>query len=309
MSYSQLPKLTVAGSTPVARSEKDTTSLRLVSICHTAADEYHGWEDISASQLRCLLKSPEQFYNWFVLGQRGGVASPSLSYGTILHAFWEVGNDRFWDCVVRPEESEVTATGLLTKKAEERRVELLLEDKFLLPPAEEQRLRTQTENLLKLRAVRESIDDRTDAECNIRFVWNGFACRCRIDHVGPGYLLDWKTTKVADPRREFWRSVLDYGYHLQAALYTQAAKAAGMGDVEMRFAITSTASGKAHVAKLPPLVIGHGKRECLRLLEELESRKQWNCWHDYQEEGVPELDFPAFALKGMTNAKNRQLRD
>lgn len=305
MSSPQLPKLFVAGSTPVARSSD--TGNKLVSICHTPASIYHSWPDISASQLRTLLHSPEEFYNSFVLGQRGGVASPSLSYGTILHAFFELGQEVFWGSVVRPEPGEITATGVLSKKGEERRVQLLAEDKFLLPPAEEQRLRMQVDNLLKLRVIRESIADRTDAEPNIRFVWRGYACRCRIDHLGPGYLLDWKTTKARDPRREWWRSVLDFGYHLQAALYLEAARIAGIDATEMRFAVTSTTSGKCVVAKLPKVVLDHGRRECVRLLAELESRKEWGNWTDMQDDGVTELEFPAFATKGMRRCQGSEI--
>lgn len=44
-------------------------------------------------------------------------------------------------------------------------------------------------------------------------------CKCRADWLGDGYVLDLKTTKDAS-LKEFAKSVANFGYHIQAAFYS-----------------------------------------------------------------------------------------
>jgi hypothetical protein len=37
---------------------------------------------------------------------------------------------------------------------------------------------------------------------------------------------------------------------------------------------------------------------CVRLLNELQARREWDCWDRFQKEGVHEFACPEYLLKG-----------
>ena len=55
----------------------------------------------------------------------------------------------------------------------------------------------------------------------------GVPAKCRVDAVGPGVLVDVKTTISAHPRA-FARSCADYGYHYQLAMYRALLRQSGV---------------------------------------------------------------------------------
>ena len=65
----------------------------------------------------------------------------------------------------------------------------------------------------------------------------------------------------------------------------------------MRFIVISTTFPyECCVVKLPHRLIQQGRDECLRLLDELASRRAWNYW-DRLSTGVQELYVPEYVYK------------
>ena len=286
----RLHKPGVAGSSPAAATS--------VQICHTPAKVYHGWPETSCSQLKALRESPLGFYWRHVRRIAPPKSSEALAYGSLLHLWAELGDAEFWKRVVLPPDSLVTAAGALSAKGREW-LATLLEDQIAVCPADESKLRDQTQALLANPEVQRIIADTVDAEFNIRWSMGGHAVRCRVDGATPAFFFDWKTTRDAAPERTWFRSVLDYGYHLQSAMYGDAALAIGYPAHRMRFIVTSTVwPYECFVCVLPERLIEKGRRECLRLLSELQTRMEWDCWHRLNSQEVCELYCPEWALKG-----------
>jgi hypothetical protein len=66
----------------------------------------------------------------------------------------------------------------------------------------------------------------------------GVCRRGRIDWLRPNAIVDYKTTSVggADPER-FAKTAVDFGYHMQAAWYTDGAAALGLGALPFVFVV------------------------------------------------------------------------
>jgi hypothetical protein len=260
--------------------------------------EYHRWPETSCSQLKALRESPVEFYYRHVLGEAPPKRSEALDYGSLLHTWAEIGEGQFWPSTRVAADSLVTATGAFSKKADEWIASL---DPGLIPisPADRDKLRAQTNRLLKDRDVRELIEARVDAEFNCRWLWNGHKVRCRVDGATPYTFFDWKTTRDKCPQRTWFRSVIEYGYHLQSAMYESAMQAMGMERDRMRFIVTSTVwPHECFVCVLPERLIEIGRRECLRLLDELKQRLEFDCWDRLDSQGVCELYVPDWAMRG-----------
>jgi len=282
----RLHKPGVAGSSPAA-----------ASICRTPAEIYHGWEETSCSQLKCLRESPLAFYWRFERGEAPDRQSDALDYGTLLHTWAEVGEEDFWPRVEVCPDTLATSTGAFSAKAKDWKANLD-PDKIAICPADYKKLRDQTRALLANPDVQRLLPQITDAEFNVRWKWAGHACRCRVDAATADGFIDWKTTRDANPAAEWWRSALKFGYHLQSAMYTAAGLAAGWPAHRMTFVVTSTVwPYESVVGPLPQKIVDRGHNECLRLLDELAMRREMGCWHRLTTDSK-DIYFPPFALKG-----------
>ena len=270
---------------------------KLATVCHTAALTYHLWKEVSCSQLKALRESPRAFYLRHVLRAAPPKSNDSLDFGSLFHTWAELGGEQFWAAVEICPDNLCTATGAMAKKAE---VWLagLAPGQIGISPADSDKLRAMTESLLRHDEVCRLIDATVDREFNVRFRWAGFDCRCRVDAATPDVFLDWKTTREPSPSVTFIRSVMDYGYHLQSAMYEQAQMAMGLRRERMRFITVRTVwPYECAVLVLPPALIALGRSECLRLLRERQDRIDWNDWDREPTSGVTELPCPAWALR------------
>jgi hypothetical protein len=268
-------------------------------VCHTEARKYHRWSEISCSQLKLLARSPLRFYHRYVERVSGETYSSALTYGTLLHAYFELGTEEFYRQAQRPDPSLLTKSGSLSVKGQSWAMDLP-KDAFILTPDDEKKLKHQVSRLMELEPVREILAARTDAEFNVRFNWGGHACRSRVDGATPSFFYDWKTTRVEDPLNEFARHAVDLGYHMQAAMYEAARLAMGHPRSRMVFIVTSTAyPHECCCVRLPHDLIELGRQQCLRLLDELKCRQEWGFWHRYETQEISELKVPAYLMKGV----------
>ena len=171
---------------------------------------------ISRSKLQDLLKS-----RWHFEADSTVVETDEMRLGTRVHEL--LLTPGISDCVVAPELNKRTKAGreqwaafaeenggktILTKELEER-AQAIVEAYKLNPIA------------LNL------IDACEHKEISLFFEQSGFDFKARLDLLSVDNLIigDVKTTSSADPE-EFSRSIYKFGYHMQAAFYIDAVKAA-----------------------------------------------------------------------------------
>ena len=248
------------------------------TLCHTPAHIYHGWPETSASQLKALATSPVEYYERFVAKTAPPKTGDSLSYGTLLHLWAEVGEEKFWDTAIEPPSNFLTPTGQLSKTAAAW-VKEQGDDACILTPADREKLWAQTRQILANKLSREILENSIGAEFNVRWDHEGHACRCRCDGATEDYWYDLKTTREVNPLKTFSRAVEDYHYEIQAAHYLNAAMQCGWKRHRMQFIATSTSYPyRCEVIYLPDALLRKGERMVSRLLKELDRRTKWGAW-------------------------------
>ena len=289
-SSSRLHKPGVGGSSPPAATS--------VHISHEPAEVYHLWKETSCSQLKELRSSPWAFYLRHVVREAPPKSGDALAYGSLLHLWAELTDTVFWQRAAIAPESVCTQAGAIGAKGKEW-IKTLDPTAIPISIADSEKLRPQTRQILSNRAARGLLDTAVDREFNVRWTWNGHKVRCRVDGATATTFFDLKTTRDASPLKTFHRSVWDYGYHLQAAMYGSAAEACGWPAHRMVFITTSTVwPFECQCVVLPERVMEQGRRECLALLHELQQRLEWDCWNPATYGEVHELDCPKWMSKG-----------
>lgn len=127
----------------------------------------------------------------------------------------------------------------------------------------------------------------------------GQVVRCKPDAYSPAQrvIVDLKTTTDANPDT-IWRAMLNYGYHVQEAIYTDVWQDAGGGAVDA-FVFFFVEKSKPHLIQpyeLPPSFVEEG-----RAIASLAMKRYAEClkrdeWPAYGDEVRP-VDMPAFAYK------------
>ena len=275
----------------------DAQASQSAVIDHSTNEEYHSWSEVSCSQLKQLRESPLAFFYRHVEKSQAQKSSPALTYGSLLHEWAELGSDEFWPKVVIAPDRVCTATGSFGAKAKPWLDEL--EDGAIpISPSDYKQLRMQTHQIYANSAARNLLVNAVDREFNIRWTWNNHECRCRVDGATRQVFYDLKTTRDARILKDFGRSAIKFGYHMQAAMYGAAAIAAGWPEHRMEFIVTSTTwPHECEVVRLPNHVMEEGRVTCLRLLAELRHRKEWDAWHPNTYGKVHELNCPTARRK------------
>ena len=164
-------------------------------------------------------------------------------------------------------------------------------------------LTVATRQAANLRAVPEVSALLGQGDAEVSFFWvddiTGELCKARADwvHRTPSgvILLDLKTSEDASPAG-FAKACARYGYHMQAAWYSDGWKAA-TGDDVLGFVFGAVESAWPNVAEaymLDDEAIDKGRAECRRLLNLHAQCKAANHWPAYAETITP-LSLPAWA--------------
>lgn len=265
-----------------------------ISLTAEESSLYHTWPDPSCSDLKLLDESPVAYYERKVAKTAPPRSGEALSYGTLLHSWAEIGDAAFWARAIICPDQYATSTGLWGKAADAWARELP-PDALPLAPADGHKLRAQTRQVLANPAARKLLEEAIIKEHNVRWRWNGHNVRCRFDGATEQCWWDIKTTRDQKPLEQFWSSVRQFRYDMQAAMYESAMLACGWDYHPLVFIATSTTYPyHCSVVKLPPAVTQRGRERCLRLLDELETRRDYDHWlpNDYGQ--ILELPCPRF---------------
>lgn len=189
-------------------------------------DEYDRIQAINYSALRVGRTSIPRMHA-MLTGQLPAFESASLAMGTMLHAAMQHGNDWTKAYAIRPDGidrrtkagKDAYAAWLATVPAGATILESASDASAVLL-VEEMRRSIMSHPLGRTLATH-------PGESEVMIAMHGRKCRidkvCRLGDGTPAMLVDWKTTLDASPGG-FARSAAKYGYHQQAAWYTDLAE-------------------------------------------------------------------------------------
>lgn len=261
-------------------------------------DSYHAdLSHMSCSAAKTLLDSPLLYYHQFVQGSRPA-ASGAMAHGTLMHRWLEEGQ-AFLDLLVCPPPDALTPTGLVGAQARKWAAQEAPPTAVVVSPSERAEILAEVAAILGNPAAADLIGRIARHEVSVRWTHKGHPQKCRFDAVTScGLVLDLKTTSVRNISANFWKSVLDFRYHLQDAWYRRGMEASGMEAAPLRFIVVSTSTPpECQVVTLPESVVREGARLMDKALESLALRRRLNYWNpDYHGE-VVELSFPEHALR------------
>lgn len=224
--------------------------------------------------------------------------SAALSHGTLLHLWLELG-DAFWQEVVAPPDELLTATQAIGKEAKAWAAENA-PNAQLVSPKELRQLRAEVRSIEENRAAAGLIDpDRVaDRELSVRFNIDGFPSRCRPDVLTKdGIVVDLKTTRETGLYKNWWKAVLNYGYHAQDWLYQRGIEAMGLEPQPLHFIVVSTVPPhECLVCTLPPSLTSKGGEAIRSSIADIRLRLDLDCWVPDQHGEVVELPVPGRAF-------------
>lgn len=232
--------------------------------------------------------------------------SASMTMGTAVHAA-VLEPDRFKaDYVVAPKCDKRTNAG----KAEWADFEAANKGKDWLPEAEYQNALAMASAVRAHPQARALLDGRGKNE--LTAVWldeeTGVKCKARIDrlttitdcidghdHNWPT-IVDIKTTRDAS-RDKFAKSMIDYGYHIQAAFYIDGLYAIQpVNRLWHIIAVENVPPFGAAVYRIAPASIELGRAKYREHLRRYANCMESGVWPGYPQD-IVELDVPAWALR------------
>lgn len=167
-----------------------------------------------------------------------------------------------------------------------------------IPCNEEYRfkLTTMAENLLSCPPARDCVEETNETQVSVFFEANGHRVRVRPDGCTPRYWWDLKTTSSSWD--QLYRSIFEYGYAMQEALYVRGAMAVGLDWHRMPFVfVRSVPPFDCHTFWLPQDVVEEAGKQLDRTLELIRLRRQTGEYMPADHGEITELLIPQWARK------------
>lgn len=240
--------------------------------------EYRNHPAISRSELWKIKESPEKFKYY---KDNPVKPTPSLIFGQALHKIVLETADFFKDFEIMPEFNRRTKEGksayddFMSRNADKT---VISEDVF-------------TECCAMMQAIDKNNFCRQllAGQKEVPFFWvdelTGEQCKCRADCITRindiNYIIDLKTTANADTS-EFMKKSIDYGYHVQAAMYTEGVKANIGGECQFIFiAIEKEPPYSINIMQCSEIYMKYGYDDYRHLLGLYHECKEENNWYGY----------------------------
>jgi len=288
----RLHKPGVAGSSPAAAT--------LTSVLFDEPNgQYHADRaHISTSSLKDFIRSPSNYHA--SLG-KPSADSEAMARGRLAHLVLELGPDAFGERAKVIPAEHLTATGLVSTKADTKKwIADQGPDAILLSPSDDAFIEAFLAQFFLNKATSELYEDIKHRETSIRWQRaDGAKLRCRPDAITHGGVcLDYKTTKFLNPLREFWMACRDFDYGLQAAFYGEGLAVAGLSDQPLVFILISTVGDcTVQAVTLPQRFIELGKRKMDRALADFYARSTFSNWEPEGYHQINELWMPEYLFK------------
>lgn len=209
----------------------------------------------------------------------------------------EVGPDAFWSSIVEVPDEFTTESGTLSLgKAATAWRQSLPAGQTPLTRVTALSIRFQLDSVYRNRAARELIEQSKWREFSVRWATEeGHRLRCRPDMATPTEWIDFKTTREVNPLQTWHRSVRDYGYGWQNAVYRLGLRAAGWPDAPIHYIVSSTVPPfTCEVVVLPERFVLDRMAEVLNVLDEIQLRTDADYWLPDGYGQIHELSIPGY---------------
>jgi len=265
---------------------------------------YHAdYSRISNSMLSVLKTSPQEFDQRFISQTLEAPGpTPAMRIGTLIHCL-ALEPEHFYDrYVIKP-----SGMDRRTKEGKEAYSDLVASGKEIIE-IDEYKLAFYCNHALHDHdqlgpILRTTNQGKKLFEERVDFEFNGVLMRSKQDMIIPDaqLIIDVKTTQAANPI-DFAKSVANYGYARQAALYQHAAEQRFGSKFRFLFAV---------VSKQPPHEVAcyeldddaqqQGLEEALQLTNEYKYRLESNDWLPSWSKGVVVISLPKWHRSNIYN--------
>ena len=178
---------------------------------------YRALEGVNSHYLMDIIQRSPAHAKWNLTNNED---SPALTFGRAFHAAVLEPVKLLEDFAVLPDDLDRR-----TKAGKEEYAALAATGKTLLKSDDMRRIEAMSVAIRAHEAARMLLGAALHVECSIAWERDGLKCKARLDALSTDFVADIKTTVDASPRA-FERSIYQYGYHIQAAWYMAAARAA-----------------------------------------------------------------------------------
>jgi hypothetical protein len=256
------------------------------------ANDYYANPRMSNSKANILEDSPELFDAYFVSKTLQQEVTPEMMFGSLLHTF-----------VLEP---HLIATRYVTVPECDRRTKVGKEIWANFCQERGDRIPVDLGHLALCEQIKQAIDKNSGVsrllnlpgnqiEREFFFQRSAVDCKAKMDVVNldSGVIIDLKTSSDPSPRG-FSRSVVDYGYHRQAAMYLDAVKQQTGVECRMVFIVVNKkAPFVAAIYELSSELVDIGRMQLDGLLEEYKRRSATGNWvSDWADGGIHEIVKP-----------------
>lgn len=252
---------------------------------------YFDYPAVSQSQLRDFARSPLHYYARHVAKTATVEETPAMAFGSAFHA-----------AILEPDEwarYAVADWDARTKAGKEARDAALASGAKILSRESYDTIEAMREAIAAHPEASAILGARTHTEEPIGWEdpLTGIRCKAKPDAVcevrGRVAIVDLKTTTDAD-EDSFSRSIYNFGYHVQAAMYLRGwreAKGVTANDFEF-IAIEKAAPYAIGVYELDEAAIANGTARVVSLLHRLKICRETNSWPGY---GIKTIGLPKWA--------------
>jgi exodeoxyribonuclease VIII len=261
------------------------------------AAQYHGSDAVSNSMLTAMAESPYHCWASFISPERPQrAATDAMKAGTLLHTAL-LEPHLMGAYAVRPDDIDARTKAGKEWAASHNGREIITQEQH-------DTVRQQIKALRSVQVIDDLLKSRHQAaETSVFWVdkETGLQCRARPDFMAYNGLhcvtvLDVKSTKDASPDG-FGKSAAKFGYHRQAAHYTNGIEAQGLTVDAFVFAtVTSSYPFIAVSYVLDAEAAAQGFQEVAELLDLYATCKATNNWPAYGQ-GLQPLSLPKWAQR------------
>lgn len=250
---------------------------------------------VSQSSLKVLDKSPAHYHAEFVARTVPSKDTAALRRGTALHAM-------LFEADTFAERFPIFEGDKRTNEVKARYAELEARAASLggcvIREADLVDLHAMIASLRANATIRHHLDRVVASEVPV--VWTdpitGTECKAKLDAVtSDGFVLDLKSTRDAAPSA-FAKSIYNFGYHIQQAQYTDAARV-HLGAEPAGFALVVVEGSAPYVCAgyvLDDEAEARGRAKRIELLTRLQACRESNSWPAYHE-GFATIGLPKWA--------------
>lgn len=259
--------------------------------------EYRTYPAVSCTELKRLKESPEKFK--YRKENPIKAASAALAFGQALHKAVLEPNDFYSDFAVSPEFNRRTKQG----KADYEAFCASNSGKTVISADDMSVISGISEAVLGHDFCKSLLSGKHE----VPYFWTdeltGEQCKCRVDSItqinGVNYIVDLKTVASAETTA-FMKKAVDYGYHVQAAMYTEGVKANIGGECQFVFiAVEKEPPFSINILAASDLFMTYGIDEFRHLIGIYHECKMSGNWYGYlgKFNEISSLGIPAWIAK------------